>query len=460
MLGNQVFCTNCNHQRNALNAQSKWLVCTACQHLFSPDDKNVKIKISTFRAAQCELLKLGDEYTTEKGTYILTGKIVKQELIDTSAIWTEYCFTNENNENLFLSEYNGHWNQIEETETFDFLKDKPSNTFINPNIKTVYIEKDDYYLYHHYQLKIDYVEGEFNFNPFEDNINAAFEYVKRGNLRIAEQKKTAKGVEFFCYKGEYLFPNEVLVGLTRKIDMPEKIGYVGNQPFYWNWDIPFIRLMSLFTIIAMLGIAFGFFIEKQPIAKLDRIFIPANIKKNDSLGINEKEPLIFVPNGSNNNSGVYRKSPLVVSPQFEFPYNYGLLKVELTCNDLINDWAGAEIALVNTKTDETRYVVIETEYYSGFDNEGAWHEGGYSNSGYVEHIPKGTYQLEIQSITQENSKPKDVALDIYAARGSFTLFWIFLSILIFLHIVLWFVEDYFIWLKGGKSSINWDGENS
>lgn len=459
MLGSQVFCTNCNHQQNALNAQSKWLVCTACQHLFSPNDPKFKLKISTFRAPQSELLKLGDEYTCEKETYILTGKIVKQEKQDKAAFWTEYCFTNAQNENLFLSEYNGHWNQIEEAKTFDFLKEKAANTFINPNKKTVFIENNDYYLYHHYQLQIEYAEGEFNFNPFEDNGNTAFEYIKRGNLRIVEEKKTGTGVEYFCYKGKYLFPNEVLAGLTRKIDMPDKVGYVGNQPFYWNWDIPFIRLMSLFTIIAMLGIAFGFFIEKQPIAKLDRIFITANAKKNDSLGINEREPLMFVPNGSNNNSGVYQKSPLVVSTPFEHTHDYGLLRVEFTCDDLQNDWAGAEIALVNTKTDETRYCVIETEYYSGFD-DGAWSEGSHQNTGVIEHVPKGTYQLEIQSITQENTSPKTIVLDIYAGRGSLNLFWAFAGILIILNIILWFVEDYFIWLKGGKSSINWDGENS
>ena len=441
MLGNQVFCTNCNHQRNALNAQSKWLVCTACQHLFSLDDKNVKVKISTFRAPQCELLKLGDEYTNEKGTYILTGKIVKQEQIDTYAIWTEYCFTNENNENLFLSEYNGHWNQIEEAETFYFLQEKPSNTFINPGKKNVYIENGNYYLYHHYQLKIDYVEGEFNFNPFEDNRNVAFEYVKRGNLRIVEEKKTEKGVESFCYKGEYLFPNEVLAGLTRKIDMPEKIGYVGNQPFYWNWDIPFFRMMSFFSLIAMFLIALLFYVEKKQIVKLDRIFIRGNESQNDNLGI-------------------YKKSPLVVSTPFELTDNYGLLRVEFTCDDLLNDWAGAEIALVNTKTDETRYCVIEAEYYSGFDSEGSWSEGSHQNTGVVEHVPKGTYQLEIQSIAQANSNPKTIVLDIYAARGSLNLCWAFAGILIILNIILWFVEDYFILQKGGKSSVNWDGENS
>jgi len=431
MLNHQITCPNCQQTQDIFSTQSTFIVCANpnCKKAFSPDGTVMNISSEAKYKNYCSVLAIGDEFTTLLGTYTLLGKIVKYEKDDNTAIWAEYCFSNAQNENLILSCYNGHWNVLEPSENFAFLKEMNPTVGINSTQKTVYINGAACNLYHTYAIKCLYVEGEFNFNPFEDNDNRAFEYLRENRMYIVEQKKEKGNFRVKdCYIGEYWFSSDIQKRLNRTVEMPERVGYAGNQPFYVNFNLTGFKVACVIAIMIFLAVT----------SALRGLYPEKNIFKTTISGQDS--------------------SKVIVSPPFEVSYHNSLLEVEFSCSSLYNDWSGVNIALVNNKTDETRYFGIEAEYYAGTDSDGSWSEGSHSSDGVVQNIPAGSYHLEIEPMLVTGGK--DMALVITNYKGSFALCLVFASIMAVILLLVLLIEDYFIYQKGGVPTINWEGESS
>lgn len=423
ILKHHISCPKCNHTNEIVDAQSVWVVCQndACKNVFTKSGKNIGFQLlNKFDYAYAaKILELGEELVTEKGTYWLTGKLVKKEEADENAIWAEYCFTNEQNENVFLSNYKGHWNIIECVEKFDFLQ---KGAVINPHQNFAYISGEKHNLYHQYIIRIIHAEGSFNFNPFEDDGNQCFEYVKDRNLRIVEQRIINKQrVIKDCYSGYYLFPDEVEAKLTRKVTLPSSMGLVGNQPFYWNLNLGHFRIMGALAI--MFIFAFTFIIQA---------FSPSLVSINQTV----------IPASDSTTS-----SKTIVSENFNVPYDNSLLEIDLSCPNLANDWAGADISLVNNTTDEVRYFGIEAEYYWGVEDGESWTEGGTAKGGVLENIHQGTYHLEIQPMNNVN---KTLVLNVGNYKGSMQIAYTFGGAILLLIIGSFIYESSFYTERDGS----------
>jgi hypothetical protein len=317
---------------------------------------------------------------------------------------------------------------LEPAENFEFLKQVSPVNGINRTQKTVYINGASCNLYHNYVIRIEYVEGEFNFNPFDDNDNQAFEYLLENRMYIVEQKKEQGKFQIQdCYTGEYWFSKDVQERLNRTVEMPERVGYAGNQPFYFNFNLVAFKMACVIAIVL-------FFVFATVMKALypDKIISTNNIMGDDS-------------------------AKVVISQPFDIPYNHSLLDVNLNCSLLSNDWTGVNIALVNNKTDETRYFGIEAEYYSGYEGGESWSEGSHSNSGVVTDVPAGNYHLEIEPMIVMGGKHMTLVLTNY--KGSFSLCLVLASVVAIILLLAWLIEDYFIYKKGGVPSINWEGES-
>ncbi|MBP7252012.1 MAG: hypothetical protein KBA75_00850, partial [Alphaproteobacteria bacterium] len=85
--------------------------------------------------------------------------------------------------------------------------------------------------------------------------------------------------------------------------------------------------------------------------------------------------------------------PVVLGP---FTLKGGKENVELYITSPVNNnWFEVDADLVNTQTQDIFSFTTTVEYYSGYDSDGHWSEGGQSQSAILSSVPGGTYQLVV-----------------------------------------------------------------
>ncbi len=82
------------------------------------------------------------------------------------------------------------------------------------------------------------------------------------------------------------------------------------------------------------------------------------------------------------------------SEPFEVKANVPL-ELTLEANNLVNNWLGVSLDLVNEKTNEVISVYGETSYYAGMTDGESWSEGSRSDSKTTAEVDKGTYVLRV-----------------------------------------------------------------
>ena len=401
-----IKCPNCNQSYQKLNANSILFVCQNCLTVYNNLSKKLNYKISKDQEELANVLYLGDIYKHNDIEYTITGKIVKFERNDPYALWTEYFLTHPDHENIYLAEYNGHWNIIEYDNTYKDYTD------IKKNHLDIEIDNIKYYAYHHYIIDICYAIGEFNFNPFDDIGNYSHEYINPPYILIIESKEK-KNNPLYYFKGKYLYKKELHKALLTKRNLPAKIDIVGSQPFYIDFNNRDFRKASVIVALFLFIIQLAFVL----------IYPEKTIKHSN---FNTKD-----------NIQAY------VLDNINVEYDNSILSISTQCNQLNNDWYAGDMILINNKTSEEYSFLVENEYYQGYEGGESWSEGGVRQSNNIENVKKGSYRLEINAIQQEGSTPKSVDLSIVNYKGSWIIFVLSIGIIILLNIILTALIDSF-----------------
>jgi hypothetical protein len=87
-----------------------------------------------------------------------------------------------------------------------------------------------------------------------------------------------------------------------------------------------------------------------------------------------------------------------------------------TDSPLENEWLETNMVLVDEVEGKERSYSAGLEYYSGYDDEGGWHEGETTRDDYMNGVDAGKYHFEINVFGENKRRFKWLNIDAKTSR--------------------------------------------
>jgi hypothetical protein len=225
----------------------------------------------------------------------------------------------------------------------------------------------------------------------------------------------------------YLTPDEVQRAVGKPLTLGVPVGIAPNQPgpkgigkVIWAVSLLVLALASARCVTSheTVRLAQSFVVPMHAGMK------PAATDPN--LGAVPADPAID-PSASPAAAGSDAPSepPGAVMFSDEFQLEGGRnVKFELSAN-VSNNWVYAALDLTNPKTGDVISLDKSIEYYSGYDDEGSWSEGGQTASEVIGPVAAGTYVLRVEA---QHGGVGDVDLHVAVREGVFRWMWFWLAV--------------------------------
>ncbi len=336
------------------------IVCDSCHSILDARDPNLQV-LQKFAAATHEhkpSIPLGTRGKIRGTDYEVIG--FERRTIHVEGVaysWHEYVLFNPFKGFRYLTEYDGHWNDV------STLKALPEILPYASPPKVRYLGET----YKHFQTAragTSFVLGEF---PWQVRVGESVEvtdYVSPPRVLSSEQT----GNEVTWSMGEYMSGNDVWKAFGLSGNPPQAIGVYENQPSPLTAATKNIwmafAVFALALVVMMIGLDLS--------ARNEQVF--TGYYKYDS---NQRGEASFVTD--------------------EFEVKGHTSNVELmTSTDLNNRWIYLNYALINEATGQAFDLGREVSYYHGYDSDGSWSEGSVNDSVAVPRVPPGRYYLRVE----------------------------------------------------------------
>jgi hypothetical protein len=354
-------CPNCGgtvQLRGLGRAQS--VVCIQCLTVLDASGLSLRV-LQNFKAKERfqPLIPLGTRGKLRGELYEVIGFQVRELYADGMPYsWSEYVLFNPYRGFRYLTEYNGHWNDVIVATALPAVSGSGKGkaaTFLNERFKH----------FQNYGATTIFVMGEF---PWQVRVGEKAEcddYVHPPRLLSAEKSDN----EVTWSVGEYTPGAEIWKNFQLKGEPPDAKGVFANQPSPHAGAIS--RAWQAFAIwlLALLFIQFAF----------------AAIHANKF--VFQRHYRFAQQPGPAENS--------FVTEVFELAGRTSNVEVILD-TDLNNDWAFFNLALINEDTGRAIDFSREVSYYYGRDSDGNWTEGRKRDSVVLPSVPAGRYYLRVE----------------------------------------------------------------
>jgi len=335
------------------------IVCDSCHSILDATDPNLQI-LQQFKVATDEcrpLIPLGTRGKIRGTDDEVIGFERRTIQVDGIAYsWHEYVLFNPYKGFRYLSEYNGHWNDV------SVLKALPEVHASSP--PTVRYLGETYRHFQTAKAETSFVLGEFPWQVRVGESAVVTDYVSPPRVVSSEQT----GQEVSWSMGEYMSGKEIWKAFHLPGDAPEAVGVYENQPSPLSADTKNIwvafAVFLLLLVVMMIGC--------------------------DTLARNEK---VFT--GDYKFDSNQRAESSFVTDDFELKGHTSNVEVT-TSTDLNNRWIYLNYALINEDTGQAFDFGREVSYYHGYDSDGSWSEGGQNDSVAVPSVPAGRYYLRVE----------------------------------------------------------------
>jgi hypothetical protein len=338
------------------------VTCPSCDALQDPNDPNLLVLQEAERRTKVRpLIPLGTRGTLGGRQFEMIG--FQYRTIDVEGEtygWSEYLLFNPYHGFRYLSEYQGHWNDIRTLHALPGMMERSkghANAFYDGET------------FRHFQSATAvtaFVLGEFPWEVRTGDHVSVSDYVSPPRLLSAE-----RAVEETTWSlGEYRTGEEIWKAFRLPGSPPAAQGVFANQPSPYTGQPG--RFWRLFGALAALLV----------VVLLGRMVFAA------------REPVF---------NGGYTFSPGSGESSFvtpEFLVGKGPDNLEVTIEtDLSNNWTYFNLALIEATTGEAYDFGEEVSYYFGRDSDGSWTEGARSGSVMLPQVPTGRYYLRIEPET-------------------------------------------------------------
>lgn len=397
-------CPNCGASLTVRSFEhAVTIVCSHCHCILDAKDPALKIlqQFESAMTADAPLIPLGTRGKIRGTQYEVIGFQTRTIHVDgVPYSWHEYLLFNPFKGFRYLSEYNGHWNDI------TILKTLPQVLPTSPP-KAVYLGET----YKHFQTAqaaTTFVLGEF---PWQIRVGEAADvtdYVSPPRMLSSERT----GSEVTWSQGEYMSGSDVWKVFALPGPPPAAIGVFENQPsplkasVAATWKAVGLLSLALLALMVVMGIA-------------------------------QRRDTVFTYGYSYNTNHAPNEEQSFVTPVFELKGHESSVEVN-TLTNADNSWIYVNYTLINEQTGQAYDFGREVSYYHGVDSDGSWSEGSSSDSAVVPSVPPGRYYLRVEP---ESDRGKGIiAYTIEVKRDVPQLSWYglgFLALLVPAIVVTW-----------------------
>lgn len=382
-------CPNCGGTVQLKYERTLNAVCIQCLSVLDATTPALQI-LQKFQGAQRyePRIPLGSRGKLATGEYEAIGFQMRSIEVDgVTYSWAEYLLYNPYRGYRYLTEYNGHWNDIRTLRAIPTVaKSMSKEALMHRGAK-----------YTHFQTATAataFVMGEF---PWQVRVGETVEvkdYVAPPSTLSSE---TTAG-EVVWSIGQYTPAAAVWTAFGLPGAPPPAVGIYANQPSPFKGRVAttwaLFGLFSLVLILAMFLLAIA--MPGQRVFDRKYSFAP---------GTGE---------------------PSFVTPIFRF--EGGDRNVDVTINtDLRNDWAYLSLALINDDTGVAYDAGKEIGYYFGTDSDGQWSEGSRGTTVTIPGVPAGTYYLRVEPEMEKDGRYHGMNYEIVVERGKPEYIWFFLA---------------------------------
>jgi hypothetical protein len=337
--------------------QAETVVCSSCRAILDAKDPNLAI-LQQFEIKTSDikpLIPLGTRGKLRGTDYEVIGfQRRHNEIENISYYWHEYVLFNPYKGIRYLSEYNGHWNDISVCKQLPMPEGSAAD----------YLGET----YSHFQTSeadTDFVLGEFPWQVRVGEKAAVTDYVHPP--RVLSSEKLDQEVTWSI--GEYMYGREIWECFKLPGAPPEPMGVFENQP------------SPVTTNVTSIWAAFAVF----------AVFLLALMAVFDMRA--KKEPVLQETYQSNHADAKGEAS--FVTNVFELTGGTSTVEVK-TSAGVDNHWIYLNYALINQDTGQAWDFGREVSYYHGYDSDGSWSEGKRTDSVVIPSVPPGHYYLRIE----------------------------------------------------------------
>jgi hypothetical protein len=369
---------------------SQTVACAGCASVLDARDPNLAVlQQFDYKSPVKPLIPLGTRGQWRGALYEVIGFQVRRITVDQLPYsWREYLLFNPYHGFRYLTEYEGHWNDVVTVHGLP----QPTTYALKPAVlfggRT----------YRHFQTaraSTVYVLGEF---PWEVRVNDAVEakdYVAPPHMLSSEEDAS----EITWSEGEYVQPAEVWRAFKVAGSPPTPKGVFADQPAPGAGKLSGIWRVCAALMLAILVIAF----VRRVTASNHEI----------ALGM-----YVFDPGQPT--------TAAFVTPSFDLTGRRANVVVSVI-TDLSNSWVYMNYALVDENTGAVFDFGREVSAYSGYDSDGSWSEGSPHDDAKVGGVPAGRYFLRVEPEGPPGGRP--VRFDLRVRRDVPSFLFFFLALI-------------------------------
>lgn len=339
--------------------QAVTIVCSSCHSILDAKDPNLQIlqKFKLIEGSDTPLIPLGTRGTIRGTLYEVIGFQRRTIHVDGIAYsWHEYLLFNPYKGFRYLTEYDGHWNDI------STLKALPQGDDSQVAIRYL---GENYKLFQVAQAATTFVLGEFPWQVRVGEGATVTDYISPPRVLSCERmQKEATWSMGEYVTGQYIWKAFGLPGAP-----PEAIGVYENQPSPLSSSTTAIWTACGVFFVCILAMLIAFYSTAGQKIVLQR-------------------PYTFDTNAT-------AEEASFVSDEFKLEGRTSNVEIQTT-TDLNNNWIYLDYALINEDTGQAYDFGREISYYSGYDEDGSWTEGDRNDSAVVASVPPGNYYLRIE----------------------------------------------------------------
>ncbi len=397
-----LYCPNCGAPL-AIRGMGKTVsvVCEHCLTVLDARDSRLQI-LQQFQAREriMPLIPLGTRGKWRGDPWEAIGFQVRTIVVDGVAYsWAEYVLFNPYKGFRYLTEYQGHWNDVTTLRTLPEVSTKTARPVARVLGKA----------YAHFQsaeAETTYVVGEFPWQVRVGERAQVMDFVAPPQMLSREKI----GEEIVWSLGEYVTGATIWQAFQLPGQPPAAQGTYANQPSPHKGGVKEMWVVCGLLLLALLMLS-------QAVLLLAR---------------NEE----VLRNAYSFSPGTGQEASFVTGV-FELKGRTSDVEVEIH-TDLSNNWAYLNFALINSDTGQAFDFGREVSYYSGRDSDGDWSEGHRDDSVLIPSVPAGRYYLRVEPEMDANALGMRYEITLRRDVPVMSYFWIAGVLLLVPAFVYWF----------------------
>jgi hypothetical protein len=343
------------------------IACPQCGAVLDAQDPSLAVLQAAERRERLRpLIPLGTRGTLGGILWEVTGLQQRQVVVDgTAYAWREYLLFNPWHGFRYLSEYAGHWNEIE------VIRRRP--TLRASGHPSARLEGTTYKHFQTARAETTDVLGEFPWEVRRGDVVETADYVAPPGMLSRE----GTAAEESWSRGTYRAPEVIRQAFRLPTPLPEPVGVFANQP---SPHVGAARRAVGIGMVLVLG-WLGLLIANMTLAENRQVF-RGQYRYDKALAL-------AGATAADDGGGAY------VTPEFTLGGRTSNVQLEID-SDVDQDWFYLNVALIDAERGTAREFGREVSYYSGRDSDGAWSEGSRTDRVRIGSVPPGRYYLRVE----------------------------------------------------------------